>query len=304
MLNEKSEIIIRRLVTIKYLYLIGVEQSKQTGTVAGFSILAFHDCVEMLLVLIAEKKNKKPQQHFLDYWDIIPHLPYKVQMGNLNSIRKNLKHYGNFPDKTDIQRCCEDVDAFLKESTKEFLKIEFDDISLSTLISFEAVRDDVEKAEAFMKGGLFFESLDYSKKAFMKLLATYDSNKGQWRNSILNIGEKVNNDYREFAKNCNGSTKWFKYTTQTVNSVRDVLKITALGIDYRRYSLFNYITPRVVEGCDATGTIYVSEKKNDFEATRIVNSQDCQFCIDFVVDCALKLQEFDFDINNYLGKKF
>ena len=62
MLNKESEIIIRRLVTIKYLYLIGVEQSKQTGTVAGFSILAFHDCVEMLLVLIAEKKNKKPQQ--------------------------------------------------------------------------------------------------------------------------------------------------------------------------------------------------------------------------------------------------
>ena len=78
MLNKKSEIIIRRLVIIKYLYLIGVEQSKQTGTFAGFSILAFHDCVEMLLVLIAEKRKKKPQQHFLDYWDKIPQLPYKV----------------------------------------------------------------------------------------------------------------------------------------------------------------------------------------------------------------------------------
>ena len=39
----------------------------------------------------------------------------------------------NFPDKIDIQRCCEDVGAFLKESTKEFLKKEFDDITLGTM---------------------------------------------------------------------------------------------------------------------------------------------------------------------------
>ncbi len=294
-----SENNIRRLVTIKYLYLIGVEQSKQAGTFAGFSILAFHDCVEMLLVLIAEKKKKKSQQHFLDYWGIIPQLPYKVQMGNLNSIRKNLKHHANFPDKIDIQRCCEDVGAFLKESTKEFLKKEFDDIALSTLISFEAVREDVEKAEVFMKDGLFFESLDYSKKAFMKLLSTYESNKGQWRNSILNVGVKVGNEYRKLAKSNTEGSNWFELMTKTTNSMRDVIKITALGIDYKRYALFNYITPNVIEGCDATGTIYVSDKKESFESKISVKRDDCQFCISFVVDCALKLQEFDFDINNY-----
>ena len=300
MSNLKEEIIIRRLVAIKYLYLIGVEQSKQAGTFAGFSILAFHDCVEMLLVLIAETKKKKSQQHFLNYWDIIPQLPYKVQMANLNNIRKNLKHHANFPDKIDIQRCCVDVGAFLKESTKEFLKKEFDDISLSTLISFETVREDVEKAEVFMKDGLIFESLDYSKKAFMKLLSTYESNKGQWRNSILNVGVKVGNEYRKFAKSNTEGSNWFELMTKTTNSMRDVIKITALGIDYKRYALFNYITPNVVEGCDATGTIYVSEKKESFESKISVRRDDCQFCISFVVDCALKLQEFDFEINKYL----
>ena len=294
-----SENNIRRLVTIKYLYLIGVEQSKQAGTFAGFSILAFHDCVEMLLILIAERKKKKLQQHFLDYWGIIPQLPYKVQMGNLNNIRNNLKHHANFPDKIDIQRCCEDVGAFLKESTKEFLKLEFDDISLSTLISFETVREDVEKAEVFMKDGLFFESLDYSKKAFMKLLSTYESNKGQWRNSILNVGVKVGNEYRKLAKSNTEGSNWFELMTKTTNSMRDVIKITALGIDYKKYALFNYITPNVIEGCNATGTIYVSDKKESFESKISVRREDCQFCISFVVDCALKLQEFDFNINNY-----
>lgn len=45
------EIIIRRLATIKYLYRIGVQQSLLVDTVAGFSILSFHDCAEMFLLL-------------------------------------------------------------------------------------------------------------------------------------------------------------------------------------------------------------------------------------------------------------
>ena len=48
-----KEIIIRRLATIKYLYNIGIQQSRQVETVAGFSILTFHDCAEMFLILVA-----------------------------------------------------------------------------------------------------------------------------------------------------------------------------------------------------------------------------------------------------------
>ena len=300
-INEDN--LIKRLVLIKYLYLTAKEQSKQFGAFAAFSILAFHDCVEMLLILIAQQKDKKIQKHFLDYWDIIPDLPYKGKMDNLNVVRKNLKHYATFPNNEEIDRCCDDVRIFLTDIIKNYFKTDIDELRLSSLITFDKVKEDVEKAETFMKENHFYESLEKSKTAFMKLLATYDSNKGQWRNSIINIGEKVSNDYRDFAKSCNSSDKWFKHTTQTVNSVREVLKITALGIDYRRYSLFNFITPHVIEGCDATGSIYVSEKKDVFESTKNVSSKDCQFCIDFVVDCALKLQEFDFDINKYLVRK-
>lgn len=300
-INEEK--LIRRLVLIKYLYLTAKEQSKQVGAFSAFSILTFHDCVEMLLVLIAQQKNKQIQKHFLDYWKEMPELPYRSKMDNLNVVRKNLKHYASFPNKDEIDRCCDDVRIFLIDNIKHFFDIEFDKLLLSSLITFNDVKEDVETAETFMKENHFYESLEKCKTAFMKLLATYDSNKGQWRNSILNIGEKVGDDYRELAKSCNSSAKWFKHTTQTVNSVREVLKISALGIDYRRYSLFNFITPRVLEGCDATGNIYIPERKSDFEATRNISNQDCQFCLNFVVDCALKLQEFDFDINNYLGKK-
>jgi len=62
-----KEIIIRRLAIIKYLYNIGVQQSMQVETVAGFSILTFHDCAEMFLLLVAENSNKKAESNFMNY---------------------------------------------------------------------------------------------------------------------------------------------------------------------------------------------------------------------------------------------
>ena len=298
-----SEKIIRRLILIRYLYLTAKEQSEQDGAFAAFSVLALHDSVEMLLVLITQQKNKPVQKHFLEYWNVIPELPYKSKMDNLNVVRKNLKHYAIFPNRDEIVQCCDDVRIFLTDAINKYFEIEFDKLLLSNLIIFNDVKQDVEEAEAFLNEHQLFESLEKSKTAFVKLLAIYDSNKGQWRSSILDIGEKINKEYQYFEKKENGTTKWYRQVTQTINSVREVLKMAALGIDYRRYTLFNFITPRVIEGVDATGTIYVTENKDVFEAKKRISSENCQFCITFVVDCALKLQEFDFDINRYLKRE-
>ena len=298
----KQEVITRRLVLIKYLYKTGVEQSKQPESFAGFSILSFHDSVEMLLVLIAEKKRKKKQEHFLDYWNVIKDLPYKEAMENLNNVRKMLKHHGIFPSKDEIDRCRIDAKVFLADCFKCYFGFELDDLSLSSLIAFDSVKEDVDRAELLMKEGCNYECLEKCKTAFIKLLSVYESNKAGWKNSILDAGVKVGNDFRKLAKDNKDGSRWFEQVTKTTNSIRDIIKIAALGIDYKKYALFDHITPRVIEGCNATGTIYIPEQKDSFEAHKSVTSEDCQFCITFIVDCALKLQEFDFDINKYMTK--
>ena len=298
----KLEVTTRRLVLIKYLYKTGFEQSKQAESFAGFSILSFHDCVEMLLVLIAEKKRKKKQEHFLDYWNVITDLPYKEAMENLNNVRKMLKHHGIFPNKDEIDRCRIDAKVFLIDCFKSYFGIGFDNLSLSCLISFDSVKEEIDRAELLMKEGNNYECLEKCKTAFMKLLSAYESNKAEWNNSILDAGVRIGNDFRKLAKNNKEGSRWFEQVTKTTNSIRNIIKITALGIDYKKYVLFDQITPRVIEGCNATGTIYNSEQKDSFEAHKSVTSEDCHFCITFVVDCALKLQEFDFDINKYMTK--
>ncbi len=302
MSNLKQEVTTRRLVLIKYLYRIGLEQSKQSESFAGFSILSFHDCIEMLLILIAEKKRKKKQEYFLGYWNVITDLPYKEAMENLNNVRKMLKHHGNFPNKDEIDRCRIDTKVFLTDCFKSYFGIGFDNLSLSSLIAFDSVKEEIDRAELLMKEGNTYECLEKCKTAFMKLLSDYKSNKAEWNNGILDVGVRIGNDFRKLAKNNKEGSRWFEQVTKTTNYVRETIKIIALGIDYKRYVLFDHITPRVIEGCNATGTIYIPEQKDSFEAHKSVTSEDCQFCISFVVDCALKLQEFDYDINKFMPK--
>ena len=94
--------------------------------------------------------------------------------------------------------------------------------------------------------------------------------------------------------------RWFRDVSETMNRIRDVLKITALGIDYRKYAFFEYITPATNVYWGNGGREYRSMPKDYYESRFNLRASDCRFCIDFVIDSALKLQEFDYDISNLI----
>lgn len=296
----KSESLLKKLVLIKYLFSTAEELSYQKGTSASFSILAFHDCVEMLLVLIAHHKNKRTQDHFLDYWQIIPELPDKGKMDNLNTVRVSLKHNAIFPSRDEINRCCHDTRSFLTNSIEYFWHIDFDTISLADMIEFPNIKDYVKKAETFLSENNIYESLCNARIGFEELLSTYESDKMQWYRSIFNVGEKIGTGYENIVpRKEKDKVLWFKQVTKTTNAVRDVLKISALGIDYKKYVLFCFITPSYLPTTSPIGERGYYMKPTDTMSTK---PEDCRFCIDFVIDSALKLQEFQFSIKDYLKK--
>lgn len=293
-----KEIIIRRLATIKYLYRIGVEQSFQVETVAGFSILAFHDCVEMFLVLVAENKNKKAEYNFLEYWTSFSDLTMKESMKALSDRRKSIKHRGQFPSKNDIEISRVMVSNFLEENTPIQFGIKFEDVSITNLITFSSVKSYLDLAEDYFNKGAFYESLVECKKAFLDLLICYDNSKLNGRHSIVNIGDKIGSDYQKLVGHDDKlGHKWFRQISETTNNLREILKITALGIDYRKYTFFNAATPEVSQYVTINGSEFHAIEKSYYEGRRVFNAKTSRFCIDFVIDSALKLQEFDFDIS-------
>jgi hypothetical protein len=295
-------IIINRLAKIKYLYKIGIEQSMQEGTFAGFSILSFHDCIELFLLLVAEDKGDKIDDNmpFMRFWDMYPELTLKESIIKLKDRRRYIKHKGLFPSQSDIEESRITITQFFRENVKVQFGLDFDEVSLADLIEYHNIKDYICKAEELLCQNKTYECLLNAKIGFLELLDTYESDKKQWRDSIFCVGKKVGTDYGYLVTSNKDGRKWFEEVTMTSNAIRDILKITVLGIDYRKYALFDFITPRVVETCGIGERKYIGEGLEQFELSKSIKQEDCRFCIDFVVGCALKLQTFDFNIGKYL----
>jgi hypothetical protein len=294
MLN--SEIIIRRLAIIKYLYKIGIQQSMQVESVAGFSILTFHDCIEMFLLLVAEHNNVKAEYEFMNYWDTFPNLTSKESMKALKARRVNIKHKGLFPSKSDVEISRINVIDFFEQNTKIQFNLDFKQISLLDLLMDSEAKTLLRSAEESMNQNSFDESLLQTKRSFNKLINSYKENgKHLWYGNIFNIGREINNRYERIVGTNPIDSAWFRDITKTTNKLRDVLNIIALGIDYKRYAAFSFLTPTVHEHFEG-----------DYSSTPIssrgikVDRDTCLFCINFVLDCALKLQDFHFDLKDYI----
>lgn len=303
MSNLDKEIIIRRLAIIKYLYNLGAQQSMQVDMVAGFSILSFHDCAEMFLLLVAENKGMKGENVFMDYWNKIPELTLKESMRIFKERRVNIKHKGLFPSKNDVEISRITMADFLSQNTKIQFGLDFSSVSVSSLISYNEVKTYIDVAEEYLVKNDFYNCMVNAKIAFMELLSSYeDTKRGKYHvNSITDVGRKIGNEYQKLIGHDEKSgARWFRDVSETTNRIREVLKITALGIDYRKYAFFEYITPETnvywSNGCCE----YHSIPKDYYESKINLRASDCRFCIDFVIDSALKLQEFDYDISNLI----
>jgi hypothetical protein len=307
---EKKGLIIQRLSYIKYLYLKGEEQSRQAEIVAGFSILTFHDAIEMFLMLVFEHQdpdNAKKQKHFDDYLSSISGLKMRDPIRLLNKCRNNLKHEGQLPIKADIERHRMNTYSFLQENTKELLDLSFDEVSLIDLVSYDECKKHLIEAQTKRDEDKWFESIVNTRKAFIALLDEFEQSKKFWYNSIFNIGIKPRDSYQEFLRdNCKNNKTWyeawFKDVDQTINALRDAVKIISIGVNYKQYALFNTVAPEVWRMSD--GSLKVRESEDYFNGRINANKELCDFCINFVIDCAVKFKDSDYEITSYFKNPY
>lgn len=297
MLNR--HLIVNRLALIKHLYKMGLEQSKQVEALSSFSILSFHDSIEMFLKLVAEHHNIKSDSFsFLDYWTHIPSLTLKESMRNLNARRVNIKHKGLLPSKSDIEISRVNTTDFFEQNTITQLGVDFKDVSLLTLISYKNVRIHLEEAQLALDKNDIEVCIEKAAIAFDDLLYTYECNKSnQFRDSPFFFGENmsfyssffmgIGRDYDDQQGRKLG--EFIDKVKNSIDGMQKAIKIISLGIDYKRYVKFKLLTPIITR---TIGGNQIAEIWGEKKWTK----ENCQYCIDFVLDSSLKLQEFDFDI--------
>lgn len=298
MINK--EIVINRLALIKQLYKIGVDQSKQFEPLSALSILSFHDSIEMFLKLLAEHKNITSDKFsFLEYWEKIPTLTLKESMRNLNARRVNIKHKGLLPSKADVEISRINTMDFFEQNVESHFEIKFEDISLASLIAYENVKVMVIESQHAFENKDYELCIEKISIAFHELLYSYEKTKsGNFRYSPFFFGKDFHFDSSFFmGVKDRDMAKFIDNVRESITSIQDAIKITSLGIDYRKFVKFKLLTPSVHK---MVGGNHIAQLFREKKWT----SNNCQYCIDFVIDCALKLQEFDFDIEELEDQTF
>jgi hypothetical protein len=310
--HKLSESTIQRLAFIKYLYNIAVGQSHQPEPLAAASILMFHDSIELFLQLACEHLDAetKTNTSFIEYWEILkPKMPnggltQKESMKRLNKSRVALKHHGILPTKIDIEAFRASAINFFEDNTSLVFGTRINEISMINLIVYESVKTSLKKAEEYKEKGDLSEALVEIAIAFKQLINAYEASKrSQFGHSPFFFGEDMTFESSfHMGLNSYNSLEGGPFThhhfadfvdkvRDSIQAMREAIKILSLGLDYRRYTKFQLLTPYVIQTMD--GKYHCQAKRREKPSI-----EEYEFCYNFVIDSAIRLQDFDFDVKS------
>jgi len=284
----------KRLAFIRYLFNLAIEQSQRPEPMCSSAILTFHDSVELFLQLGSEHHCvSKKTNEFMEYWQILKdekglELGQKVSMRRLNKARVGLKHNGTLPSRLTIDDFRISVTNFFDENTPLLFGIDFFGISLIELVQSERVKKNLLDAEEYLTKEDYENSLDKVALAFRQLIDDYEDRKrDKFGRSPFFFGDSLT-----FVGSAHIGTRMVKVipdeVIRSIEALQNAVKIISLGLDYRRYAKFRLLTPFVIRFIG--GKYDVQRIKRKEELTK----EEIHFCINFVIESAVMLQEFDF----------
>ncbi len=296
-----SQVILKRLFFIKYLYQLGIKQSSQKTPKDSISILMFHDSIELFLQLSTEYLNASTQTNigFMEYWGIInqklqgQQLSQKNQMRRLNKARVNLKHHGILLNESDIESFRVNTSDFFSDNCSIVFGINFSEISLIDLVDNSDVKYLFRDAMNYYEQNNITRALEYFSLTFKVLIYDFKEKFQAYRYELFGN--------ENFILDCEDDTirsdlDKFSYA---IDNIQYILKYLIYGINLKDFIKFSLLTPDVSFIRTDFRNYKIDLPLPFFEEKEKLFSQDqLEFCKEFIIDCALKLQEFDFDTSD------
>jgi len=315
-----DESFIQRLAFIRYLYSMAVEQSRQPEPIGAVSILTFHDSVELFLQLAYQHLNVGTEKNipFMKYFDVMEpklagaKLVQKVSMGRLNNARVSLKHHGTLPATQSIEEFRASVTNFFEENTPLVFGLEFGSISMANLVKCAEARSSLEEANRLIQEGKTNDAMDKIALAFAQLVGDYEERgRTRYGHSPFNFGESLTFE-SAFLMGIDDRNlgKFVDKVKDSIEALRTAVKSLSLGLDYRRHVKFRRLTPHVIRFIGGDRYEVVNIGRNEVLSLSIGDHQEvvklgrseplsieeCRFCYDFVIESAIRLQEFEIGI--------
>lgn len=148
----------KEVLVAKQIFTIGEQFSNRTDPVsAGVAISLFQDSVEHLLVCIAKHQeldvgNQESFPSLLKKVSGIEDhsIPYRKKILALNRARISFKHHGELPTASESGKYRTYTYEFLTAATLRYLGIDFESVSLASLIADKTIRDHAQNAEELL----------------------------------------------------------------------------------------------------------------------------------------------------------
>lgn len=310
---EISEDKLERLVFVKYL-LAQAEISKEMDRpLSSTAILTLHDSVECFLQLSYEQLTQKAKlsgNNILDtYTDKINEilqingspLISKAFIKRLNELRNQLKHATIFIDQKNIQNLFTETDLFFSDFTQTIFNLNFQELSLTTLISNEIIRKHILDAENFIKNEQYQEAMFSLGKAFYEIEDFGTKVSGKYGENMLSKHHIV--DYLiKYRAQFGGNepdrvlSENLKEIAQDINRIQDDLhdlkKVISLSADLKKYKKFRTTIPhvsKIIKGDTGAVEFWIPDEERGNIV--IYPLEQVKFCFDFVTEIALKHNE-------------
>ena len=302
------ENVVRRLALPQYFFGEAERSLARPGPYSGGSATSLlQDSVEVFLRIVAEHSRipVSNSERFGVLMDKIGQrhpgvLGHKAPMDRLNKARVAFKHHGISVSQEDAANFCGNVRAFFNEISKEALNVDFWSISLVDIVDHRRTQNWLREAEAFSRAGKFQESLVCSAKAAAVYLSYRASLRGQEGElGSISIGGGPPQWPHKFSSFNDTESEFREWAGRSLEHIRASLTLMGRGVDIAAFNRFRTLMPHV--SLSMAGTIQVVETGWTQRRTMSVTEQDALFCMNFVVDLAIRLQE-SAPLNPVLGQ--
>lgn len=309
--TDNRHLYVPKLAFAKFLIREGYRATQGNHYEISSAILNYHDAVEIVLNTISKAcdiDSREKKVFLLDYWklfhkelDVV--LPDKQLMAELNDARIDLKHQARFLTREDCIRYYIQTNNFINQVLALFpdhIQVRWDEISNFSLVESKEIVCHLKNAEAASKKEAYEDAFKECSAAYAYMERHYLE---PWVREYLQMP-----DYDCISRVASGvDTNWENWVA--IEQLRDDLKenneilalqtgLITLRVDMKAWVRYKKLAPiahlnlndEIISVSWTSGL--GSHKKNQ-------TAENVQFCIDFVFDCCLRIQEHSPEIWSY-----
>jgi len=287
--------VMRRLTFAKYIYTLGILESRRRSPLNAASLLMFHDAAELFLQIASEQLDiGKNQPNFLEYWDLLSSrmtepVSQKEAMRRLNKARVALKHSGTTPSPDDIASFRETITRFFEENTPRLFGLAFAQLTLVEFVEPASARERLRNASnAVVQNQLTNDAFADVALAFDDIIGLREREISPGPFPIFPFGREFPGNpfaFRFSREVDQGVAQSLSALAEAVGLLQRTCKLLIMGVDFTGLLRFESFTPEITRTANGN---YQARLRQPIDRMDV---EDLDFCVQFAVETALTLQQ-------------